>query len=80
MNHFYQVIRSGKSFVIHEYMFGVRSNNAANKPIADLNWHLSKIPPHFKPLAVLHVTDKAVYDASDYQTKTSDLNHGANAA
>jgi hypothetical protein len=65
MSHFYQVIRSNKLFVIHEYMFGVRSTNSCTYPIDDLARHMSKIPHHFQELATIRTNDKGVRDNAD---------------
>ena len=67
MNHCYQVIRSEKTFTIHEYLFGIRSTNSTIEKIEDLNHHMRKIPPHFKALVTIRGTDRTVRDASDYK-------------
>ena len=66
MNHFYQVIRGKTVFVIHEYMFGTRTENTEHKSLEDINNCLNCIPHHFTQLATIWTTDKTVKDAADY--------------
>ncbi len=68
-DHFYQVIRSDKTFTIHEYMYGVRSVDSCVYPIDELGFYLRKIPKHFKELAVIRTNCKGVRDNSDYRNK-----------
>lgn len=65
MNHFYQVIRSNKTFTVHEYMYGVRSNNSVVYPIDEMGFILSKIPHHFTQLATIRGNEKTVKDSAD---------------
>ena len=59
MTHFYQVIRSKRLFVIHNYEFGVlRKDYAAS--LDELSRSLRNVPRHYEELAVIHTTDGEV--------------------
>ena len=66
MNKFAQVIRSNKTFTIHEYLYGVRSNESKIHLITDLTQIMGTYSyPGLVWIATIHGTDKTVKLAAD---------------
>lgn len=68
-NHMYQVIRSDKTFTIHEYLYGVRQTESQVYPVGELSRQLYRIPSHFVRLETIKTNDKGVRDNSDLKNK-----------